>query len=324
MFVIVFILCMFAFLVSWASGLYQNTDFMYIAEGAAAAFIIFMVVDYIKLNTRIKYMKEFLDGNCGKDLRSNYPIDKTYGAEIKSIVDEHNKYRETTQTEHDSELEFITKWVHDVKVPISAIKLITENADDEISQMIDMQLNYIDQNIQMILFHMKAKRFYDDYKIRQASLESIVKQALKNYSVFFAYKSISLKLTLEDYYVNTDEKWSIYIVSQLISNAVKYTDSGGKISITAEKDDKETRLKIKNTGTGIQHNDLGNIFKRGYSGYSTRKEKSTGYGLYLSQKLAEKMGHQLSVESVYGEYAEFTLHYMANADKTHYKNVRYI
>ena len=77
MFVIVFILCMFAFLVSWASGLYQNTDFMYIAEGAAAAFIIFMVVDYIKLNTRIKYMKEFLDGNCGKDLRSNYPIDKT-------------------------------------------------------------------------------------------------------------------------------------------------------------------------------------------------------------------------------------------------------
>jgi len=317
MFAIVAIASVFSFLVSWASADMVNNDFLYIVEGISLAFIVFVFTDYIKLKSRINKMKEFLDSNCTQDVKSNYPLDIEYAKAIKDIVDKHNKYRKSTYVEHSNELEFITKWVHDVKVPISAISLITEKMDSDESQLIEMQLNYIDQNIQKILYHIKSKRFYDDYKIKHVSIKNIVNQALKNYAVFFAYKSISLIMDCNDYMIYTDEKWSIYIVSQLISNAVKYTNTNGEIIISSEDLGNRIALRVKNSGEGISENNINNIFKQGYSSYSTRKDKSTGYGLYLSKKLSDKMGHGLEVESKIKEYAEFTIYYNKETDNTH-------
>ena len=89
-----------------------------------------------------------------------------------------------------------------------------------------------------------------------------------------------------------DEKWCTYIISQFISNAVKYTEKGGEINIYTVETTDEVIIKVKNTGAGIDEENIRNVFRRGYSGYNARKEKSTGYGLYLSERLAEKMGHR--------------------------------
>ena len=276
----------------------------------------------LKIRSRIKYFQEYLDSNCTGDFNGNYPLDIKYAQSIKKIVGTYKDYKETSISEHENELEFITKWVHDVKVPIAAINLITENMDTDESTHIEMQLNYIDQNIQKILFHMKSKRFYDDFKIKKVSLKSIVNQALKSYAVFFSYKLISLKIDCAECSVYTDEKWSIYIVSQLISNAVKYTDNNGEISLECRKCENTITLSVKNTGKGIDETNIKNIFKQGYSGYNTRKDKSTGYGLYLSKKLADKMGHKLTATSVPNEFAEFILYYDIEDDNPYYNNVR--
>ncbi len=321
MFVIVFFAGIYSYLTAWSSGLISNKDFLYTAVSIIVFFVFFIIIDYIKLQTRLKKMREFLENNCSIDFTSNYPMDIKYAEQYKEIAENFDKYKETTDSEHKNELEFITKWVHDVKVPIAAINLITENMDNDEGQQIQMQLNYIEQNIQKILFHMKSKTFYDDYRIRSVSLKAIINQALKNYAVFFSYKSISLKIDCEDYEVFTDEKWSIYIVSQLISNAVKYTPINGEIIITANFDDDGVSLSIKNTGAGIEERNLENIFRRGYSGYSIRKEKSTGYGLYLSKKLADKMGHRLAAKSKENEYAEFIIYYSFDKNDAYYNNV---
>lgn len=170
-----------------------------------------------------------------------------------------------------------------------------------------MQLSYIDQNIQKILYHIKSKNLHDDYRVRPSSTKDIINQALKEYAVFFSYKMISLDLSIEDHLIDTDEKWCTYIISQLISNAVKYTDNGGSISISVDKVADIVTISIRNTGRGITQSEMNRIFKKGYASYNTRADKSTGYGLYLSHKLATIMGHTLSVESVENEYALFTL-----------------
>ena len=307
LFLIASILGIFAFLVTWSSAEANKGDFIYMLQGAALAMAVFIAIDFIKLNTRLKNMQDFLDNGCIQDLKSNYPLDAKYADMIKRKVDEFSRYKEDTEFEHNSELEFITKWVHDVKVPISAIKLLVENTESIEAQHIEMQLNYIEQNIEKILYNMKSKTFYDDYKISKVSIKSIVNKALKNYAVFFSYKEIALKMQIGDMEVFTDEKWCIYIVSQLISNAVKYTDNGGEIEMVASENESEIALRVKNTGEGIDAASIKNIFKRGYSSYSTRKEKSTGYGLYLAKKLADKMGHEITAESEANKYAEFTV-----------------
>ena len=101
-----------------------------------------------------------------------------------------------------------------------------------------------------------------------------------------------------DEVVLTDEKWLSFIVEQILSNAVKYTQQG---SVTI-------RLVIEDTGIGIAAEDIPRIFEKGYTGENGRLgKKSTGIGLYLSQMAAKKLGHTISVESIPGEGSSFKI-----------------
>lgn len=95
----------------------------------------------------------------------------------------------------------------------------------------------------------------------------------------------------------TDEKWLLFIIEQLLSNAVKYTQQGSvSIRVVPEK-----VLEIEDTGIGIAPEDVPRIFEKGFTGYNGRADKkSTGLGLYLCRLTAEKLSHKISVESQVG------------------------
>ena len=295
---------LFAFIIYWTNG---NDALLYVLEGIGLCAVIFLVVDFFVLRDRVKKMEEFMSDD--DDAVLSYPLDKIYADMISNVVSEHKAYRERMETQHTREIEFITKWVHDVKVPISAIRLLTDDMDDELSTQLEMQALYIEQNIQKILFHIKSKSLHEDYTIKSANVKAMVSAALKQYAVFFSHKKIALQLDCEDIIVATDEKWSGYIISQIISNAVKYTPDSGEIEIRAYQQGGSTRISIKNTGSGIDPQSLKYVFKRGFSGSTLRRGSATGYGLYLSKKLADIMGHSLFAESVQGVYTIFTLVY---------------
>lgn len=106
----------------------------------------------------------------------------------------------------------------------------------------------------------------------------------------------------------TDEKWSGYIISQILSNAVKYTPINGYITINTNKKGNEITIEIRNSGKGILSKDITQIFKKGYTSSEDRNGmKSTGYGMYLSKKLSTMLGHKLTVELEYDQYAQFNL-----------------
>ena len=161
----------------------------------------------------------------------SFPIDELYAKNVSELAREYNSYRMHIAQDSAQEMDFITKWVHDVKVPISAMKLLIENDAKDLKEKLDMNLSDIEQDTQKVLFHIKSKSFYDDYKIEKVDTKSIINKQLKPFAVFFAYKKIALKLDGENQSVLTDSKWSGYILSQFLSNAVKHTPEGGQITI---------------------------------------------------------------------------------------------
>lgn len=147
--------------------------------------------------------------------------------------------------------------------------------------------------------------------ISHVSVESVVKESVKKHSKSFIAKNIRLTLGDISSEVTTDKKWMGFILDQLIGNAVKYTGPGGVIKIWLERDANEQRLHIEDTGVGIAPEDLGRVFQRSFTGTNGRIAGSTatGMGLYLSLKLAKKLGHNITMVSDVGKGTRVTIHF---------------
>ncbi len=296
----------------------------YITTGLGLLFIAFLVIDYSIMNLRTNKFKKFCELNAPSDIidEFSYPIDNEYAKCVHAISLAYEKHKAEVQTKSSEDLEFVTKWTHDIKVPISALRLILESYDSDLPQefyqKMDTEISKIQQGTQTILYNIKSNTFYHDYRISRVRTKKLIADVLKEYSNFFSYKKINISIEGEDYLVLTDEKWSAYIISQILSNAVKYTPDKGDIAICTSKDDKKTTISIRNTGAGILQRDIGQIFAEGYTSSIDRNGmKATGYGMYLAKKLSDKLGHELLAESEPGQFAQFDMSFF-NDNKTVY------
>lgn len=315
MFLLIFLSLSFFVSILWLTdiSISKNDNILYAFSGVLLFLFIFIIIDYFIVRSRIIELKKFVN-NGGTGMNEFfYPADIVYANAVSELAGKYNKLRTQIAIDSADELDFITKWVHDVKVPIFAMKLMIEDDTDYIKEKLEMELLSIEQNTQKILFHIKSNSFYDDYKISEVHTRNIINTALKQYATFFSYKKISLNLDEDDFSVLTDSKWSGYIISQFLSNAVKHTPSHGKIAITTIELNSKIIISVKNTGQGIRSNDMKQIFNRGYTSRENRSgHASTGYGLYLSKKLADKLGHEIYATSKHGEFAEFSLVFKNN------------
>lgn len=144
-----------------------------------------------------------------------------------------------------------------------------------------------------MLCYIRLESSDTDYVIKECRLEDIVKSAVRRFSGQFIRKKLTLQMSGLDRMVLTDEKWLLFVIGQVLSNAVKYTRAGG-ITITCEND----VLKIQDTGIGIAPEDLPRIFEKGYTGCNGRSDmKASGLGLYLCRQICGRLGHRISAES---------------------------
>ncbi|MGE5677671.1 MAG: sensor histidine kinase [Pseudomonadota bacterium] len=297
----------------------RESNAVYILSGWFLAFAAYVLADYWRLRLRFGKFRDYcmLNASSGSPEDFTYPVDREYARLVGRIAAEGEAFKAEAETRSAEEMEFITKWLHDVKVPIAAARLILENNENTLPDKFyrDMytEIFSIEESIQRVFYELKTNRFFDDYKITRVSTKKLIAQALKGYSNFFSYKRISLEIEGEDFEVLTDEKWSAYILSQFVSNAVKYSPDSGRIYINTSRKGDEICLSVKNLGKGIVEKDLGQVFQKGYTSSENRAGmKATGYGLYLSKKLADLLGHRLFAESVYNEYALFGLVFKEN------------
>ncbi len=202
--------------------------------------------------------------------------------------------------QHDS-MDYFTVWVHQIKTPISAMQMMLQTEDTDENRMLLAELFRVEQYAEMALYYLRLDSPSTDFVIGRYNLDGIVKQALHRYAPQFISKKIRLIYSPADAEVLTDEKWLLFIIEQLLSNAVKYTIKG---SVTIKY--ANNILIVADTGIGISPEDLPRIFEKGYTGLSGRHDrKSTGLGLYLCKKTADNLGHSLSASSIVGKGTNF-------------------
>lgn len=197
------------------------------------------------------------------------------------------------KTQRADSIDYYTTWVHQIKTPIAAMRLILQSEDTDEHKELLSELFRIEQYVDMVLTYFRLDSSSNDFVFGHYNLDKIIKQSVRKYAPSFVRKRIGLIYEGTDISVLTDEKWLGFITEQLLSNAIKYTDKGN-VTITAQ----DNILCISDTGIGIAQEDLPRIFEKGYSGYNGRaNKKSTGLGLFLCKQACNKLSHKIYVES---------------------------
>jgi signal transduction histidine kinase len=227
-------------------------------------------------------------------------IEKDYQDIIKLIDADRLKVINEKSKSYSDMVDYYTIWAHQIKTPIAAMRLILQSEKSEANDELLEQLFKIEQYVEMVLQYLRLENLNSDLLICKYSLDNIVKQAVRKYSRLFIRKKIKLNYSELNREVLTDEKWLVFVIEQILSNSLKYTNTG-EISIYMDEQDPNT-LVIEDTGIGIEKEDLPRVFEKGFTGYNGRADKkSTGIGLYLCKQILSKLSHSIKIESNVGK-----------------------
>lgn len=148
----------------------------------------------------------------------------------------------------------------------------------------------------------------------ELSLKEVVENAVKANAKSLIGNKIKIKIENLDQKIFSDEKWVLFILNQVISNAIKYKKEEAEISFCARCEKNEILLEIRDNGIGISPKDLPRITDKGYTGTTGRNyQKSTGMGLYLCKKLCSKLQLSFYIESKEEEYTKVTIGFPRNS-----------
>ncbi|WP_343208170.1 sensor histidine kinase [Anaerolentibacter hominis] len=292
-------------------------------ELTCVIFLLFGLLDFIRFYRSHCVLCQMRDtvGLSLDDLPAAHTIVEEDYQVLLTLLQEEKAFLVSCSDKKNREtIDYYTLWAHQIKTPISAAKLILQS--ESFSPMeLEQELFKIEQYVDMVLNYLRLDTMSQDMLIKEYSLDSVVKQAIKKYSVVFFYKKLTLSLKELDTTVLTDEKWLTFVIEQLLSNACKYTSSG-EISIYMDSEKKQQGLDvlvIQDTGIGIRPEDIPRIFDRGFTGYNGRMDKkSTGIGLYLTKQILDKLSHPISIYSAPGKGTKVYINFSANrADYLH-------
>ncbi len=225
--------------------------------------------------------------------------DEDYQLAITALREEQRRVCEQLEGRYGDTVEYYTVWAHQIKTPISAMKLALQNEDSAFSRRVASELFHIEQYVGMAMAFLRLDSTSGDYVIREHDIDAVICGELRRFAGEFIGRRLSLEYTPLNVTALTDAKWLAFVIGQVVSNALKYTPSG-KISITLEA---PKTLCISDTGIGIAPEDLPRIFERGYTGCNGRlgsEQKASGLGLYLCRRVCRNLGHTITAESAPG------------------------
>lgn len=228
---------------------------------------------------------------------------------LELTCDRFSEERLSWEEKNADQNDYYVMWTHQIKTPISAMRLLLEGEEQESRDLYLMrgELFKIEQYAEMALAYQRLESLSSDLVLQEHDLYTLLKQTVKKFSLLFINKGLSLNLDQPQITVVTDEKWFAFCIEQFLSNSIKYT-SQGKISILTETRGEGTCLLIEDTGIGIRPEDLPRIFERGFTGYNGRLDKrSTGIGLYLCRRVLDQLGISVKVDSKVNEGTQITL-----------------
>lgn len=224
-----------------------------------------------------------------------------------------NEFSKNLEFQLDDFKEYIEMWIHEVKVPIASLVLMTHNHKNKFDKRIVAELKRIEDYVEQVLYYVRSENAEKDYLIKEIPLNKMISNvALKNKNDLLENK-IDFKVQDVNYKVYTDSKWCEFILNQIVNNSIKYRkkENSSYIKITAQDEKDYTILSIEDNGIGIPLCDLPKIFLKSFTGYNGRiMTKSTGMGLYIARNLCEKLGHKIEIESKQEEYTKVSITFL--------------
>lgn len=260
-------------------------------------FIVFILMVYEKFSK---------DKVTFSDIRNKKDLEEETRIVLAHYEDLYKKYRDLLIAYEDLDKDlkdFYALWIHEIKTPIAENRLILAEDRPDIDLLIKNNKR-IDGFVDILLGFIRGTSKTNDYIFKEVDIENLIKDIIREKSYDFIKKDITLDLKDLSYKTISDKKWLGFIISQALTNSLKYTIEGGKIKIYI----KDKSLIIEDNGIGIKRSDLKRIFDMGYTGENGRVYgRSTGLGLYLSKKIAEDLNIGLKIDSKEGEFTKVIL-----------------
>ena len=252
----------------------------------------------------------------------DYIIERTTGGEVGQLIDSFNKMTEKIRAQEEKRQEFVSNASHELKTPLSSIKLISDsllNVQDAPREMVDEFLT--DMNVQvdrlarivdklLTLTRMDNSASVARMEYNVTDITELCSNIAKALRPLAEQKHIELEYNAQQPVyskIERDRMWEA--IYNILDNSIKYTKEGGKVKMCLSKDETNIFIDISDTGIGISPDETYKIFDRFYRVDKARARETGGTGLGLSIALTavELHGGNIQVESEEGKGSTFRI-----------------
>lgn len=224
----------------------------------------------------------------------------------KALKEQYRCYRNSLLSMEQSKadhLAFINQWVHQMKTPLSIIQLTVQDKEEPVFASIREEAERLENGLETVLYAARLDSFSRDFRVEPAELKEMAEKAVhENKRLFIRSRVYPELLADTGLYVQTDAKWLVFALGQLLTNAIKYSRENGRVTVAVFRLAEDVVIEVRDKGIGIPHYDQKRVFEPFYTGDNGRTHReSTGMGLYLVQEICRNLGHGLQLDSVPGE-----------------------
>lgn len=268
----------------------------YISFLITIPFFLFDIKKYANLHKQLNQLQQNWDGEIIMLDNVDDVIWKDYQTLISKVNNYNKKIKERYRMIELERIDYYTFWTHQIKTPIYSMDIMLQTGEIDSSEL-KQRLFQINQYVDMALKYLHLENQFSDFSFRNCDLFEMVQNTVRKFSGTFISKNIKINIENINITVLTDEKWTTFVLEQILSNSLKYSNSG-MISIYSGK---ENTLIIEDEGIGISQQDLPKVFDKGFTGINGRiTQRSSGIGLYLCKKVMDQLGHKIVVCSEAG------------------------
>lgn len=299
----------------------RKQDLVYAAVLDAILLLITVLVGFFRYSSKVKALSNALKRPVEEQAQlpeATDDVEMLYQRLLENQSIARSESESSAAIRQSQMRDYYSMWVHQIKTPISAMKLLLEVEREELGQLIcdDEQSQYllsdnmdsfedelfrIEEYVSMALQYQRVSSTENDFVLEKVSVDGVIRDTIKKYAKIMIRRHIGINYSGTGQEVYTDGKWLAFMLEQILSNAIKYTPQGFVTIETAEEKDRFF-ITIKDTGIGIKAEDLPRVFEKGYTGYNGHADKkATGIGLYLCRQMADKLGHTIRMESEIGK-----------------------
>ncbi|PKR84846.1 sensor histidine kinase [Heyndrickxia camelliae] len=285
------------------------TSALYIVFLSCIIFFIFVSIRYQK---ETKFFKSLEEWETGFDMKTVVTAESPFEKIAEDSIINQAQHLKKDASLHllslEKEKDELLSWIHEVKTPLTAMHLIIDRIENE---KLKAQLLHEWLRIHLLLdTHLHQKRIpfmENDLYIDKIDLHTLIVNEIKTLQSWCMHKGIGFEMDLKVSEVISDGKWLAFIIRQLLTNAVKYSDASDIIIKTYENNE-QTFLEIQDFGRGIDPKDLPRIFDKGFTSTSDHQNHAaTGMGLYLAKNAANSLHISINVDSKLGAGTTFML-----------------